>query len=64
VHFTNRQFLFTHFFDHPVLGIHDRQINGKTAIQAVCGAAQSGVVGAYGHLHSVQDALIILARFD
>jgi hypothetical protein len=46
------------------LRIHDRQIDSKTAIQAVCGAAQSGVVGAYGHFHPVQDSLIIFTHFD
>ena len=60
----NQPFLFTESIDHPALGIQDGEINGNTAIQAVSGAAQSGVVGAYGHLHSVQDSLVVLAPFD
>jgi hypothetical protein len=39
--------------DHAAAGIQDSEIYGETAIQAVNGTAQSGVIGAYGHLHSV-----------
>ena len=50
--------------DHLPLGVQDGHLHRNTAVQAVRGAAQSGVVGAYGHLHLVQDALVIGACLD
>ena len=61
---SNPQSLLTERIDHLALEIQDREIYGQTAIQAVCSAAQSGVVGAYRHLHPVQDSLVVLAPFD
>src|SRR5208337_5127744 len=51
-------------FDYPTLRVGDGEFHGQTAIQAVSGAAQSRVIGAYGHFHPVQDALVILAILD
>ncbi len=50
--------------DNITFGIDNGHIEGYTAIQAVRGTAQSRIIGAYGHLHFIQDSLIIVAVFD
>jgi len=50
--------------DHVPCRVGNGDLQGNTTVQVVCGAAQSRVVGAYGHLHLVQDALVILAFLD
>ncbi len=56
--------LFTEMIDHSIPGVQDGKIYRHTAIQAVSRAAQSRVVGAYGHFHPVKNSLVVFASFD
>ena len=46
------------------LGVEDIQFHREFAIQPVRGAGEARVIGADGHLHRVQHALVVLAIVD
>ena len=50
--------------NHITFGIYDMECQGNAAIQAVSCTGHSGVIGPNGHLHLVQDSLVVFAVFN